>query len=205
MPAPGELPFSPAAERNREPILAVLAGLLAPGASVLEVASGTGQHAAHFAAARPGWRWQPTDADAGMLPAIATRCAALPNVAEPVALDVRAKPWPPLSRPFDAVYCANLLHIAPWSTCRALMDGAASQLCERGVLVLYGPFIVDGEPTAPSNLAFDADLRARHAEWGLRHLGEVLIEATQAGFTLERRVAMPANNLMLVLRRAAAR
>ena len=196
-----ELPFSPAAERNQGPILAALAGLLAPDASILEIASGTGQHAAHFAAARPGWRWWPSDAQAEALPSIAARCAGLANVAAPVRLDVTADPWPEWPTPFDAVYCANLLHIAPWPTCRALMAGAARSLRPRGLLVLYGPFVVDGEPTAPSNLAFDADLRRRNPQWGLRHLGEVLIEAVQAGLAPDRRLEMPANNLLLGLRR----
>jgi len=196
-----ELPFSPAAERNQAPILEVLRRVLPPEAAVLEIASGTGQHAAHFAAAQPGWHWQPSDGDAASLPSIAGRCAGLANVRPPVQLDVLASPWPPSLGHFDAVYCANMLHISPWATCAALMHGAAGQLAAQGQLVVYGPFIVDGETTAPSNLAFDADLKRRDPRWGLRRLAQVIEEATAAGLGFERRFDMPANNLALVFRR----
>ena len=197
MPA-DDLPFSAAAERNKAPILTVLRQMLPPGARVLEIASGTGQHAEHFAAAQPGWTWQPTDAEEAALPGIARRCAGLPNVLAPRHLDVLA-PWP-TQESFDAVYCANMLHISPWATCEALMQGAAHHLVAGGVLVVYGPFIVEGEPTAPSNLAFDADLRARDPAWGLRRLTDVEAEARRSGLALERRFTMPANNLTLVFR-----
>jgi len=152
-----ELPFSAAAERNRAPILEVLERVLPPHATVLEVASGSGQHAAHFAAAQPGWTWQPTEADASLLPALAARCAALATVGAPLRLDVLAQPWPAVLGRFDAVYCANLLHIAPWSTCAALMAGAAAHLVAGGALVIYGPFLEEGVPTSPGNRAFDAE------------------------------------------------
>jgi hypothetical protein len=195
------LPFSPAAERNRAPILEVLTRVLPERCRVLEIASGTGQHAQHFAGARPGWWWQPTDADASSLPGIAARCSALPNVAPPLHLDV-LQPWPAALAGFDAVYCANMLHIAPWACCAALMNGVATRLVSNGVLVIYGPFIVDGEPTAPSNSAFDASLNSRNAEWGLRRLSAVVAEASAVGLRFEQRVAMPANNLMLVFNAA---
>jgi hypothetical protein len=197
------LPFSPAAERNREPILEVLAGVLSESCRVLEIASGTGQHARHFAGAQPGWQWQPSDADALSLPGIAARCSALPNVAPPMALDV-LRAWPAALAGFDAAYCANMLHISPWPACAALMKGVAHALVPNGALLIYGPFIVDGEPTAPSNAAFDASLRARDAEWGLRLLSAVVAEADAAGLRLEQRIAMPANNLMLVFRSCTA-
>ena len=197
-----ELPFSAAAHRNAAPIFDVLCDVLPDGAEVLEIASGTGQHAAHFAAARRGWAWQPTDAEEAALPGIAKRCEALPNVRAPLRLDVVA-PWPASLGRFDAVYCANMLHISPWATCGALMRGTANHLVDGGRLVLYGPFLVDGEPTAPSNLAFDADLRARHADWGVRRLADVVDEARSVGLTLQRRIDMPANNLLLTLRRAS--
>lgn len=197
---PAGLPHSPAAERNREPILGVLRQLLPPAARVLEVASGTGQHAAHFAAAQPGWTWQPTEAEAAALPAIAAQCAGLAGVRPPLALDVLLPTWPLSQAAFDAVFCANLLHIAPWPTCAALMAGAARQLAPGGALVVYGPFFVDGETPSPGNLAFDADLRSRHPAWGLRRLAEVADEARRAGLALEQRFDMPANNLMLVFR-----
>jgi len=199
------LPHSPAAERNREPILQVLSGLLLPKVTVLEVASGTGQHAAHFAAAQPGWTWQPTEAEARALPAIAMRCAGQPNVRAPLPLDVMLQPWPLLPAAFGAVFCANLLHIAPWPTCAALMAGAALHLAPGGLLVLYGPFFVDGETPSPGNLAFDTDLRSRDPAWGLRRLAEVADEARRAGLALEQRFDMPANNLMLAFRRKQRR
>ncbi|MDP1650228.1 MAG: DUF938 domain-containing protein [Rubrivivax sp.] len=195
------LPFSPAAERNAGPILDVLRQVLPAQATVLEVASGSGQHAARFAAARPGWTWQPTEAEAAALPAIAARCAALANVRSPLRLDVMAQPWPSALGRYDALYCANLLHIAPGPTCAALMAGAAAHLVPGGALVLYGPYLVDGEPTAPGNLAFDADLRARDARWGLRRLADVERVARDAGLALEQRFEMPANNLTLMFRR----
>ncbi|HSM22829.1 MAG TPA: DUF938 domain-containing protein [Rubrivivax sp.] len=180
----------------------MLARVLPPAAKVLEVASGTGQHAAHFAVAQPGWTWQPTEGETAALPAIAARCAGLAGVRPPLALDVMLQPWPlPPAEAFDAVFCANLLHIAPWPTCAALMAGAARHLTPGGALVVYGPFFVDGETPSPGNLAFDADLRSRHPIWGLRRLAEVVDEARRAGLALEQRFDMPANNLMLVFRR----
>jgi SAM-dependent methyltransferase len=200
------LPFSPAAERNRGPILDALTRWLPPRAAVLEVASGTGQHAAHCAAARPGWQWQPSEALPAALPAIAARCAGLPNVRPPCGLDVLAGPWPgaPDAAPgWDALFCANLVHIAPWPVALALLQGAARVLAPGGLLLLYGPYRVDGEPLAPGNQAFDADLRARDASWGLRRLAEVQAAATAAGLAFEARADMPANNLMLRWRRGA--
>lgn len=193
---------SPAAERNRGPILTELQRLLPPQGLALEVASGTGQHVAHFAAALPRWRWQPTDADAGALPSIAAWCRGLPNVLPPLALDILAEPWPGVQEPPDLLYCANLLHIAPWTTCAALMRGAARHLAARGLLVTYGPYLLDDRPTAASNLAFDADLRARDPAWGIRRLADVVTQALDAGLALRERVDMPANNLLLVWGRA---
>jgi SAM-dependent methyltransferase len=200
---PSDLPFSPAAQRNQGPILDVLRRVLPAQARVLEVACGTGQHAAHFAAQQPGWRWQPSDGDARSLPGLAARCRDLPNVRPPVLLDVlvqRPDAWPGAPGGFDAVYCANMLHISPWATCAALMRGAATCLAAGGVLVLYGPFFVDGEPPAPGNLAFDVDLRERDGAWGVRRLAAVTQEAHAVGLAFEERVDMPANNLMLVFR-----
>jgi len=193
------LPFSSAAERNRAPILDVLLRLLPEHCRVLEIASGTGQHAQHFAGAQPGWQWQPSDADALALPGIGARCAAVANVAAPLHLDV-LRPWPAALGAFDAAYCANMLHISPWAACAALMNGVAQHLVSNGVLAIYGPFVVDGEPIAPSNAAFDASLSSRNPEWGLRRLAAVTVEAEAAGLRLEQRIAMPANNLMLVFR-----
>ena len=196
-----ELTTSPAAERNKAPILDVLMRVLPEPATVLEIASGTGQHAAHFATARPDWTWQPTDADANALASIASRTAALANVRPPLTLDVLAPRWPDSLGRFDALYCANLLHIAEWPTSAALMAGSARHLAPRGALVLYGPYVVDGEPTAPGNVAFDADLRRRNPAWGVRRLADVVAAAEQVGLSFEQRFDMPANNLMLVFRR----
>lgn len=197
-----DLPFSAAAERNRGPILQVLQRLLPPRARVLEIASGTGQHAQHFAASGAGWDWQPSDADASMLAAIDARCAGLGGVAPARHLDVLAPDWPMAAASLDAVYCANMLHISPWPTCAALMAGAARCLAPGGLLLVYGPFFVDGLPTSPGNLAFDADLRARDARWGLRTVAAVQREASAQGLTLLEAVPMPANNLTLVFRRS---
>ncbi len=201
---PAALPFSPAAERNAPHILAALVGWLPPSARVLEVASGTGQHAAHFVRAQLGWTWQPTEAEARALPALAARCAGLPRVLPPLQLDVLAPAWPLAEAGFDAVYCANLLHIAPWPVTPAFFAGAARGLAPGGTVAVYGPFIVDGEPLAPSNAAFDVDLRARHPAWGLRRLAEVADAAARAGLFLRERRALPANNLLLRFDRAAA-
>lgn len=195
-----DLTTSPAAERNKKPIFDVLTRLLPSQAAVLEIASGTGQHAAHFAAARPDWDWQPTDADPDALASIASRTAALANVRPPLALNVLAPRWPQSLGRFHAVYCANMLHIAEWATCAALMQGAARHLLPGGALVLYGPYLVDGEPPAPGNVAFDADLRQRNPAWGLRRLADVVGEAQGAGLALAGRFDMPANNLVLVFR-----
>jgi len=194
---PTDLPFSPAAERNGAPILALLRTWLPGNAAVLELASGTGQHAQHFAAAQPGWVWQPSEARAEALPVVAARCAGLPNVLAPLPLDVQARPWAVPAAAFDAVYVANLLHIAPWPATPALLNGAARCLKPGGVLVVYGPFVVDGEALAPSNAAFDADLRLQDSRWGLRSLQRVQRAAGDAGLLLAERRAMPANNLML--------
>jgi SAM-dependent methyltransferase len=189
--------FSAAAERNRAPILEVLQRLLPARASVLEIAAGTGQHAEHFAAAQPQWHWQPTDADASALATIDARCRTWPNVAPALRLDVMAAAWPVAPSSVDVVYAANLLHIAPWPVCRALMAGAARSVRPGGRLLLYGPFRVDGQPTAPSNEAFDTDLKARNPAWGLRRLSDVEHEADAAGLQQQQTIAMPANNLLL--------
>ncbi|MCW5649529.1 MAG: DUF938 domain-containing protein [Ramlibacter sp.] len=193
-----DLPFSPAADRNKDAILDPLRTLLPPQGTLLEVASGTGQHVVWFAAALPQWTWQPTEAASDALPALAARVAqaGLSNVRAPVQLDVLMPEWG-LGR-FDAIYCANMLHIAPWSTCAALMQGAARHLAPAGQLITYGPYLEDDVPTAPGNLAFDQSLRERDAAWGLRRREDVQAEAARAGLHLRHRLAMPANNLLLV-------
>lgn len=194
------LPHSPAADRNQEPILACLRDLLGVHGTALEIAAGTGQHAVGFAAVLAGWTWQPTDADPGMLPVIAGRIAqaGLANVLPPLQLDVTAAQWPPFTRKFDAIYCANMLHIAPWNTCPALMAGASQHLAPGGQLITYGPYFEQGVPPAASNLAFDASLRARNPAWGIRNLDDVAAAAHRSGLVLTQRHEMPANNLLLV-------
>ena len=195
---------SPAAERNRGPILAELQRVLPAQGLMLEIASGTGQHAAHFAAALAGWQWQPSDGDERSLASISAWCAALGNVRPPLCLDVAATVWTDVPAEVDAMFCANLLHISPWATTPSLMQGAARHLAPHGLLLLYGPYLEDGLPTAPGNLAFDADLRARDPAWGLRRLADVRAQAEASGLHLRERVAMPANNLLLVLARQAS-
>ena len=186
-----ELPYSPASERNRGPILAVLRTLLPERGRALDIASGTGQHAAHFAAALPGWSWQPTDVTDAHFGAIAgwAAQAGATQVLPARQLDVRDGTWPSdgalFDAPFDLIFCANLLHISPWACCAGLMRGAAHHLAAGGLLAIYGPFIEAGVPTAPSNLAFDADLRARDPAWGLRRLDDVRQAAADAGLRLE--------------------
>jgi hypothetical protein len=198
------LPHSPAADRNKEPILAQLNATLPGQGTALEIASGTGQHAVWFAAALPRWRWQPTDGDPAMLPVIAERVAqsGLANVVPPIHLDVTAAEWPSFLGTFDAIFCANMIHIAPWTACVGLMAGAARHLAPRGMLVTYGPYFEPGVPPAPSNLAFDESLRARDPSWGIRQLDDVAAQARRNGLELALRHPMPANNLLLVFRAA---
>lgn len=195
---------SPAAERNQRPILAELQRLLPAHGVALEIASGTGQHAAYFAAGLPGWTWQPSDPEPHALTSIAAWCAGSTNVRAPIALDVTNTEWPGAPQPADLVFCANMLHISPWATCAALMQGAARHLSAQGLLLLYGPYLVDGEPMSAGNFTFDADLRARNPAWGLRRLADVLAKGEGAGLHLNEQVQMPANNLLLVLGRAHA-
>ena len=196
--------FSPAADRNKQPILTVLRHVLPDAGNALEIASGTGQHAAWFAAGLPRWTWQPTDVQPAALDSIAARVAqnGLANVFLPLQLDVMAPRWLPDEARFDAIVCANMLHIAPWATCAALMQGSARHLAAGGALITYGPYLEDGVPTAEGNLAFDQSLRAQDAGWGLRRREDVEREAAKAGLQLAARHAMPANNLLLVWTRA---
>ena len=198
---------SHAAERNARPILQILQPLLPARGRALEVASGTGQHVAAFAAALPGWTWQPSDLHDDHFDSIAAWCAqaGVRNVRAPVRLDVLAPRWPSakpaFAEPFDVIYCANMLHIAPWACCTGLMQGAARYLTPSGQLVTYGPYLEDGVPTAPGNLAFDTNLRERDPAWGIRRLDDVAREAAHAGLRLAARHALPANNLLLVFER----
>jgi len=194
---------SPAAERNGPPILAALQRLLPSHGVLLEIASGSGQHAALFSAGLPGWQWQPSDFNADVLPSIAAWCEGLENVRSPIQLDVTTAHWPGMPDQVDAIYCANMIHASPWATTPGLMQGAARHLAPQGLLITYGPYLFDDEPTAPSNLDFDADLRGRGLGWGLRHINDVAEQAARAGLRLRERLDMPANNKLLVWEHAA--
>lgn len=192
---------APATQRNRTFILDVLRRVLAGRREVLEIASGTGEHAVFFAAELPGVVWQPSDPDPGALASIdAHRLeAGLPNLAPARRLDVTEDAWG-VERA-DALVCINMIHIAPWSAAEGLFRGAARLLGEGAPLVLYGPFRFGGQFTAPSNEAFDASLRARDPAWGVRDLDDVTALAERAGFTRTEVIAMPANNHTVVFRR----
>lgn len=200
--------FSPPAARNRGPILDVLRQVLPAEARVLEIASGSGEHAVHFAKAMPRWRWRPSDPDADARASITDWIAAerLSNVLAPINIDVRAPLWGVEDdAPFDAIIACNMIHIAPWESALGLIAGAGRLLRESGVLVLYGPFMRDGVHTAPSNGAFDHSLKARDASWGVRDVVDVSAAAAEQGFASRQEFAMPANNLTLVFARATKR
>jgi SAM-dependent methyltransferase len=192
--------------RNRDPILAVLRRVLPASGTVLEIASGTGEHAVHFAAGLAHLTWQPTDRDPDALRSIAAYRAAahLPNLLAPLEFDATATDWPAadaVGTMASAIVSINMIHIAPWAATQGLMAGAGRVLAPGGVLYLYGPFRENGHHTAPSNAAFDASLQARDPQWGVRDLGEVRDLAGRHGLDLVERVAMPANNLSLVFHR----
>jgi SAM-dependent methyltransferase len=194
---------SAAAERNRAPILAVLERHLPAAGTVLELASGSGQHCAYFARHLPQLRWQPSDPDPRCRASIEAWCsdAGTAIVLPPLVLDARELPWPVAE--LAAVVAINLIHISPWPVTEALFNGAAQRLGPAGVVYLYGPYRIGGHHTAPSNDVFDASLRERDPEWGVRDRDEVLAVARRHGFELGEQIAMPANNLSLILRRAA--
>jgi len=191
---------SPATARNRDPILAVLKSHLPKAGVVLEIAAGAGEHAVFNAAALPHLQWQPTDPASEALASIAAwrEHAGLPNLLPPLALDASGD-WP-VDRA-DAIVNINMIHISPWAATQGLMKGAGRILGVGGVLFLYGPYIESDVETAPSNLAFDLDLKARNPAWGIRHLDEVRALAGENGLELFERVVMPANNLSLIFRK----
>ncbi|CAG9200941.1 SAM-dependent methyltransferases [Paraburkholderia sabiae] len=200
-PDPNLRQHAPAAERNREPILAVLERVLPASGTVLEIASGTGQHAIHFAAALPKLVWQPSDPGEDARASIAawTAHSGLANVRAPLALDVRDASWGIDAA--AAIVCINMIHISPWESAQALIGGAGRLLQTGGVLFLYGPYRRGGAHTAPSNAAFDAQLRSRDPSWGVRDMEDVVALADAAGFDSDEPVEMPANNFCLVFRK----
>ncbi|WP_176590219.1 DUF938 domain-containing protein [Sphingobium sp. EM0848] len=191
---------APATERNRDAIVAVLREELPQSGLMLEVASGSGEHAIHFAAAFPDLDWQPSDPDPVALASIAAwrEEAGLSNLRPPVRLDAAA-PWP--AERADAILCINMVHISPWAATLGLLRGAGACLSPDGLLYLYGPYVREGVETAPSNLAFDASLKARDPRWGLRRVEDVIAAAYAEGLRFDRLVEMPANNLSLLFRR----
>lgn len=193
---------APATQRNRQPILGVLERVLPAAGLVLEVASGTGEHAIFFAGKLPAIEWQPSDRDEGNRASIAAWRdeVALPNLRAPLELDATSEDWP-VARA-DALVNINMIHIAPWAACAGLMRGAARLLSAGAPLVLYGPFRRGGRHTAPSNEAFDRGLRAQDAAWGVRDLDEVVRVAAVEDLALDEIVEMPSNNLSVIFRRA---
>lgn len=199
-PPEGVRRHAPATLRNRAAIATMLGQLLPDAGRVLEVASGSGEHCAYFAEHFPKLEWQPSDPDGDALASIASWCAGRGNVRPPLALDAAAADWPVAHA--DAILCVNMVHISPWEATLGLMAGAGRLLPPGGPLILYGPYREAGVPTAPSNEAFDQSLRARNPEWGLRALEAVVEVAAAQGLVFERRVAMPANNLIVAFRRS---
>lgn len=220
---------APAAVRNRDPIAAVLAQELPASGVVLEIASGTGEHAAHFARRFPHLLWQPSDPDPAALASIEgwRAEAALGNLLPPIALDAAAAQWPvdradatagiakgsdsrvsdnsAVYRKFDACVCINMVHISEWAATVGLFKGCGQVLAQEAPIILYGPYLEEGVETAASNLAFDQSLKARNPAWGLRRLEDVDRLAAECGFARTNRYEMPANNLVLIYRRAARR
>lgn len=190
--------FSTAADRNKQPILEVLRKVLPTHGHALEIASGTGQHVAWFARHLSCWSWQPSDATADGFDDIEAHTIGLSAVHKPLVLDVTNTPWLDRESRFDAIYCANMLHISPWKSTTALMQGSAAHLAAGGLLITYGPYLEDTVTTAEGNLSFDDDLRAQNPAWGIRQLNNVVQAAAHAGLQLSQRHPLPANNLLLV-------
>ncbi len=191
---------APSVARNRDQILQALRPHLPTTGLVLEVASGSGEHLAHFASALPALQWQPTDPEAERRASIDAWTAGLPNVRPALFLDAGAPDWP--VNQAAVVLCINMIHIAPWSAAQGLVAGAAGVLGPGGLLALYGPYRRAGQPMEPGNAAFDADLRGRDPRWGLRRVEDVAALAAAQGFAPPLIGAMPADNLLLLFRRS---
>lgn len=192
---------APATQRNRDPILQLLRQVLPSTGTVLEIASGSGEHVIHFARHLPDLTFQPSDPTIDSLRSVAAWVASsgVPNILPPLRLDAREDHWPVISA--DAIICINMIHIAPWAATTGLMRGAAKVLPQGGVLYLYGPYQRDGRHTAESNRAFHDQLKSQNREWGVRDLADVAVCAAAAGFSAPVVSEMPANNLSVVFRR----
>jgi len=199
-PASGARRSAPAALRNREPIAEVLEQWLPEQGLVLEIASGTGEHAVYFADRFPKLEWQPSDIHPDALSSITAwrDAAAMPNLRSPLTIDAASNDWP-IERA-DAILSINMVHISPWPSALGLIDGASRLLGAGAPLILYGPWLANDVPTVPSNLPFHADLKRRNPAWGLRRIEEFAAAAGPRGFALEAVRPMPANNMMLLLR-----
>lgn len=190
---------APATLRNRAPIADALAAFLPDAGVVLEMASGSGEHVAFLAERFPALDWQPSDFDPSALASIAAWTRGMGNVRTGVVIDAASPAWP-IDRA-DAIFCANMVHIAPWDAALGLVAGAGRILPVGAPLILYGPFVRDGVATAESNLAFDVSLRSRDSEWGLRRLEDVADAASAHALALDTVIEMPANNLLAVFRK----
>ena len=193
--------YAPATERNRNAIIAVLERVLPNSGTVLEIASGTGEHVVAFARAFPSVVWQPSDPDPSALASIEAWRAevALPNLNAAVHIDAAADTW--CVAKAAAILCINMIHISPWISAMGLFAGAARTLDTGGILLLYGPYLRAGIETAPSNMAFNRSLRERNPEWGLRSVETVVAHAAKEALALEDITEMPANNLTLIFRK----
>ena len=195
----GEKLFSPSAGRNKDVIAETLGERLARSSRILEIGSGTGEHAEAVCLKRPDLRWTPSDPDARSRASIAARSREIDNLAPPLALDLLDQGWMEAAPECDALVCINVIHISPFDVTRALAGFAASRLPGDGCVILYGPFL-EGVRSAPSNLTFRDDLQRRDPQWGVRELDDVKAVFAGKGWRLDERIAMPANNLTLVFK-----
>lgn len=197
--------YAAATERNREPILGILSEVLPSGSNILEVASGTGEHAVYFASKLESCRWTPSDTNPMSLESIIAwrNSSPVENLDFPLAIDVSQNNWQQqvMDRDINAIVNINMIHISPWQACLGLMEGAGEILPSKGILYLYGPYKRNGKHTAPSNASFDRSLRDRNALWGVRDLEAVVTAAAESNLRLEQVIEMPANNLSVILRR----
>lgn len=199
--------YAPATDRNREPILAALKDCLPDFGTILEIASGSGQHAIHFVEHLPNHYWQPSDPDQKSRNSISAWWweVQLNNILPPLDINTQDDVWSveniTLPLPISSMVCINMIHISPWESTVGLMKGAGRILSKDGILYLYGPYKIDGKHTATSNELFDVSLRSQNSEWGIRELGDVKELAMEHGLTFVKTVEMPANNLSVIFKK----